>query len=439
MKDTARRDGSAPVSPGSNERGVALFIVVVAIMVAAALSISLLMVATAHQKATLATQMREQAFAIAEAGLDRAIAEANKPANRNSPTWPPPGMAIATAPNNIVRDSSGNQIGFFTVRIIDGLADGIDNNNDLAHLVDNAALDPAEGDYAKVISSGFYGKLLGNYVEPGAPVGTPARNHYQYEVGLECQVQVTSIMPIVQSAVLLDDTSPDISQSGTQWTIDGRDHDMQSLTTIPANPSLPGLATTANDWGADAGTVAAKTGTQILGTPAAATAPAIQDNVDIDSIISWAKSSIPSDHQYINGATSGNINVPTSAGPYGSDPTPTSPGSFDVTYLESGGGTLCLGGVATNKGAGILIVNGPLTLNGNFAFTGIIIVKGELRVNGAGGQTLCGAIICSGNPVINLDVSGTTDLLYSSGAVAQAQRMALQYVLRSWREVKAPD
>jgi len=421
-----------------DERGVALFIVVVAIMVAAALSISLLMVATGHQKATLSSQMREQAFAIAEAGLDRAIAEANKSTNKLNPTWPPPGLAIATSPNNVVKDTNGNQIGFFKVRITDGLLDGVDNNGDGTY-TDNAALDPGEGDYAKVVSTGFYGKLLGNYVEPGAPLGTLARDHYQFEVALECQVQAINITPQVQGAVLIDDITPDLSQSGTQWTIDGRDHDMQSLANIPTAPQLPGLATTGADFGADSATIAAKSGTQILGSPAAATAPAITDNVDIDAIMAWAKANVPASNQFVSGATSGNVNVPTSKGPFGTDPTPTTLGSFDVTYYESAGAELCLGGVATNKGAGILFVNGPLTLNGNFDFTGIIIVKGALRVNGAGGQSLCGAIIASGSPAVNLDVSGTASLVYSSAAVAQAQRLGLNVVLRSWREVKAPE
>jgi hypothetical protein len=422
----------------SDEAGVALFIVVVAIMVAAALSISLLMVATGHQKATLALQMREQAFAIAEAGLDRAVAEANKPANKNDPTWPLPGMVIATSPNNTVRDSNMNQIGFFTVRIIDGLLDNVDNNGDGVY-TDDLANDPDEGKYARVISTGFYGKLLGNYVEPGAPVGTLARDHYQYEVALECQIFCKNVTPNVQSAVLIDDSTPDISQSGTQWTIDGHDHDMNSLADIPTAPVLPGLATTSADFGADAATIAAKSGTQILGNPAAATAPLIQANVDIDAIIEWAKNNVPASHQYKSTATSGNVNVPTSAGPFGTDPTPTTPGVFDVTYLESGGAELCLGGVATNKGAGILIVNGPLTLNGNFAFTGIIIVKGKIGLNGAGGQTLCGAVIASGTTALNLDVSGTADMIYSSAAVQAAQNLAVAYVLRSWREVRPPD
>ena len=80
-------------------------------------------------------------------------------------------------------------------------------------------------------------------------------------------------------------------------------------------------------------------------------------------------------------------------------------------------------------GAGILIVTGDLTLNGNFNYEGLIFVLGTGRVlrNGGGGGTINGGMLLAsftdastifdGTPVFDTNGGGNSNVLYNSGAI----------------------
>jgi hypothetical protein len=70
------------------------------------------------------------------------------------------------------------------------------------------------------------------------------------------------------------------------------------------------------------------------------------------------------------------------------------------------------------SGAGVLIIDGGLTVNGSIDFTGLIIVRGTTSITETSGHaTIYGAIWTTN---LNLQVSGNAQVLYSSQALAMA-------------------
>ena len=59
---------------------------------------------------------------------------------------------------------------------------------------------------------------------------------------------------------------------------------------------------------------------------------------------------------------------------------------YPIVYVKAGNFTVGGGAVGTAKGQGILLVEGNLTIAGNFEFTGPIIVKGNVYVSGTGNK-----------------------------------------------------
>ncbi len=74
------------------------------------------------------------------------------------------------------------------------------------------------------------------------------------------------------------------------------------------------------------------------------------------------------------------------------------------------------GGLSVNggRGQGVLIVDGDLTINGNFAYNGLILVKGNLKANGT--LDIFGAVMVQGTT----DILGNANFSYSSCAVTNA-------------------
>src|SRR5216117_1832233 len=82
--------------------------------------------------------------------------------------------------------------------------------------------------------------------------------------------------------------------------------------------------------------------------------------------------------------------------------------------------------VNTGRGQGVLLVDGDMTVAGNFVFTGAVIVRGGLKMSGTGNK-ITGAVMAA-SVSVNDDValSGNTSLQYSSCAL-QASLSASAY------------
>jgi hypothetical protein len=79
--------------------------------------------------------------------------------------------------------------------------------------------------------------------------------------------------------------------------------------------------------------------------------------------------------------------------------------------------------VNTGRGQGILLVAGDLNIQGQFIFDGIVIVLGSLQTAGTGNK-VTGGVLTLGQ---SISIVGNPDILYSSCAIARA----LQYSVRA--------
>jgi Tfp pilus assembly protein PilX len=85
-------------------------------------------------------------------------------------------------------------------------------------------------------------------------------------------------------------------------------------------------------------------------------------------------------------------------------------------------------------GEGMLYVDGNLAINGNFVFRGLVYVEGDLQING--NCWILGAIIVKGKGRVKI-ANGTCTVLYSEDAITQnVSKYGGQFVTLSWRESK---
>jgi len=76
--------------------------------------------------------------------------------------------------------------------------------------------------------------------------------------------------------------------------------------------------------------------------------------------------------------------------------------------------------VTTGRGQGILLVDGDMTVAGNFSFTGAVIVRGGLKMSGTGNK-IVGAVMSASVSVDDaVSLSGNTSIQYSSCALLAA-------------------
>ncbi len=84
------------------------------------------------------------------------------------------------------------------------------------------------------------------------------------------------------------------------------------------------------------------------------------------------------------------------------------------------------------QGEGFLYVDGDLTLNSTFTYRGLVYVEGDLKLNGS--AWILGALIVRGST--ELKANGGATVLYSGDAIQQALAKASgQFVTLSWRQV----
>ena len=82
-------------------------------------------------------------------------------------------------------------------------------------------------------------------------------------------------------------------------------------------------------------------------------------------------------------------------------------------------------------GEGMLYVDGDLTLNAGFQYTGLIYVEGDLKLNGQ--AWILGGMVVRG--ITTIKMNGGATILYSSEAISQKlSQYAGQFTTISWRE-----
>ena len=105
----------------------------------------------------------------------------------------------------------------------------------------------------------------------------------------------------------------------------------------------------------------------------------------------------------------------------------------NTTYqdgISGNGGSYAYHG---GDGEGMLYVDGDLHINGNFNFRGLIYVEGDIDINGT--CWILGGLVCHGHTTVNI-ANGTFTVLYSSDAIAQAlAKYGGQFVTLGYREI----
>ena len=109
-------------------------------------------------------------------------------------------------------------------------------------------------------------------------------------------------------------------------------------------------------------------------------------------------------------------------------------GSLNIVYFNMGGNkTLKLAG--GSHGAGILLVDGNLDLNGGFTWYGHVIVTGALDFTGGGEKNITGGVMTGESPTVEVDVGGNAAIIYCSGVQFQLENLVTPVRMTRWREV----
>jgi hypothetical protein len=84
------------------------------------------------------------------------------------------------------------------------------------------------------------------------------------------------------------------------------------------------------------------------------------------------------------------------------------------------------------SGCGLLLIEGDLDINDDFAWYGPVIVTGSVLFTGGGDKHITGALMVGGSAVLDV-MGGNASIIYCSSAISdQTNHRPLQ--LLSWKE-----
>lgn len=264
------------------------------------------------------------------------------------------------------------------------------------------------------------------YVTPIATVGNAANAGRLVAVASGVDgVQNTVVAQVIRSNIpstapgaiyLAADVATNSTFNGNAFAVDGNDHNYTGGAG-PGSP-VPGISTrNATNTAETAGSLSSQQKDNVLGlgfsasplVPSVSTSPAAPT---VDQVNGIAAAILARPGVVNNGANNinGNASFGTTASP-------------QITYFTSG---VTIKGNGNASGAGILIVEGDLTIQGSFNFKGLVIVRGKTLVNAdyeteiTGNATVYGAIWTND---VNLNVGGSAIVYYSTQALALANQV----------------
>jgi len=189
----------------------------------------------------------------------------------------------------------------------------------------------------------------------------------------------------------------------------------------PPSSSVAGVRLPANDDVRFIGGCAG--GNCVTGTPKVLSDPTVDDatffeygDFNWEQLVALATKVLPPGvYTGINPRVAGGQCDLSVAGNWGDPLDPSSPCHtyFPVIYSP---GSVSING---NAGQGLLLVEGDLRVQGRFQFYGIAIIKGALKTTGTGGH-FTGGVLAANQLGDQIDVLGNAELNYSSCAVGRA-------------------
>ena len=399
----------------SNEKGMVLPLGLMFLAIIAILGTTAVIVTTTDLKIGTNYRASEQAFYVAEAGVQEAKARlrsnAANPINDDGHTANPAWQAFigtdVKAKGKGYDSSNGNHIR------VPSLQSDLDYVVEIIHQTDAAGKILYWGDPD---GDGISGRNTDDY-SGNKNIYFVTSYGYSGSSSKIIEVEMTRVPPITVPAALYVEAPTTIMGASTH--IIGTDS--------CGSEDKPGIVTT----GA-AGSITynppSLLGTNVTGTPDDTYGGT---NMDVQSIIDSFKGHADSAYT-VNGATDTGMSwgtpTPNATGDL-SDP--SSCGCNNIVYYDTQGTDIKLSGGTT--GCGMLLVEGDLDMSGDFSWYGIIIVTGSIRYTGGGNKNVTGAIISGGSVDADIVVGGNSNIVYCSSAIdAQTENRPLRIL--SWKE-----
>jgi hypothetical protein len=109
-------------------------------------------------------------------------------------------------------------------------------------------------------------------------------------------------------------------------------------------------------------------------------------------------------------------------------------GPMNIVYFNMNGDkTLILAG--DSHGAGILLVEGNLEINGGFTWYGIILVTGAVKYIGSGQKNVTGGIMVGENATIGMNIGEKAGIIYCSEVSDKLKEIVPPLKITRWREL----
>jgi hypothetical protein len=378
------------------QRGVALLVTIIAIFVMISLSAAWIITSQARAEATNAAILKARVDAMAEAGLSAAIADIVGGGTGNlgvDLTWDP-----------AIHDTGGpGPAGSWW-----GAQDGHPTFGE-----PGVALVPFTSD-------GGYWTRCTEAAADGKAFHVVAGAYQNGTVSLIEAVVEQVELPPFPGAVYLQHPNVVLAFNGNAFTIDG--HDFNWDDSAGTRAPLPGVAT---PW--DQQPIIDSIGSgrqdQVMGEggePSVGYGPYYDLQKIAHTFRPFADNLMP-------------------AGTYTADWGNYATGDFQVTYID---GDFHQSG--SGHGAGVLLVDGNMTLSGSFIWHGAIIVLGEVAVVGGGGTKHVYGSVFVGDDVLEVDaggeaseftITGTSDIDYS-GQSEDACGDMMVYGVAYWAQLR---
>jgi hypothetical protein len=109
-------------------------------------------------------------------------------------------------------------------------------------------------------------------------------------------------------------------------------------------------------------------------------------------------------------------------------------GPMNIIYFNMDGNkTLKLTG--GSHGAGLLLIEGNLEINGGFTWYGVILATGAVDHTGGGEKNITGGIMSGANATIEVDIGGNSGIIYCSVVSNKLKDIIPPLKITRWREI----
>ncbi|HEX5135952.1 MAG TPA: hypothetical protein VFY93_03190 [Planctomycetota bacterium] len=236
--------------------------------------------------------------------------------------------------------------------------------------------------------------------------------------------------PTMPAATYIADPTADLNLAGNAFLISGQDVDLKGAKT---GELVPGIGV-AGDAGAILSQLRKQQDDNVVGTGGERSVYTV-DTIDFNQLIEDA---VRSANVRLE---SGKVEKPAEAGDWGTLETPAILfGSGDIKISGGGGG------------AGVIVVDGNLTIGGSFEWHGLLIARGEIIFSGGGGtKRVTGGVVVERDVLSGADVTksagfgsgdlainGTVDIRFSKETLAIINKAFATYSILNWREGPNP-